>query len=59
MNYIVVIIFGLFAIFLALWFFDGRKKFEGPNIDWDLLREANTQMLQADGNPGQFHETKV
>ena len=48
MNYIVVIIFGLFAIFLVLWFLDGRVKFEGPHIDWDLLKEANENMLKED-----------
>lgn len=45
MNYTSVIIVGLFIIIMILWLADGRKKFEGPNIDWDLIREANTQML--------------
>lgn len=45
MNYIVVIVTGLFLIFLGLWNFHGRKTFEGPRIDWNLIREANSQML--------------
>ncbi|KAM0550331.1 hypothetical protein ACHAPJ_009002 [Fusarium lateritium] len=46
MNYTSVIVVGLFAIIMVLWFVDGRQKFEGPHIDWDLMKEANTQMLQ-------------
>ncbi|KAI9146855.1 choline transporter [Paramyrothecium foliicola] len=46
MNYICVIAVGLFSIILGLWWIDGRKNFEGPKIDWDLIREANTEMLQ-------------
>ncbi|KAF3406466.1 Choline transport protein [Talaromyces pinophilus] len=46
MNYISVIITGLFVIIMVLWFVDGRKKFEGPHIDWDLMREVNTHMLK-------------
>lgn len=45
MNYICVVAVGLFAIIMALWFIDGRKRFEGPHVDWDLIREANAQML--------------
>ncbi|KAF4470382.1 choline transporter [Fusarium albosuccineum] len=46
MNYISVVAVGLFIIILILWFVDGRKKFEGPHIDWDLIKEANAQMLE-------------
>lgn len=46
MNYTSVIVVGLFTIIMALWFIDGRKKFEGPHIDWDLIKEANSQMLK-------------
>ncbi|KAI0184920.1 amino acid/polyamine transporter I [Xylaria flabelliformis] len=48
MNYTSVILVGLFIIILLLWHLDGRNKFEGPHIDWELLKEANTQMLKAD-----------
>lgn len=45
MNYICVIIVGLFAIILGLWFTGGKWKFEGPHIDWELIKEANKQLL--------------
>ena len=47
MNYISVIVVGLFSIILGLWFFNGRKSFEGPNIDWDLINEANRMDVKA------------
>lgn len=46
MNYISVVTVGLFSIIIALWFTDGRKKFEGPHIDWELMKEANMQTLK-------------
>lgn len=46
MNYISVVTVGLFSIIIALWFADGRKKFEGPHIDWELMKEANMQTLK-------------
>ncbi|KAF7548700.1 hypothetical protein G7Z17_g6886 [Cylindrodendrum hubeiense] len=51
MNYISVVTVGLFSIILLLWFTSGRKNFEGPNIDWELMKEANTQTLKG-GNKG-------
>lgn len=56
MNYISVIIIGLFVIIMVLWLVDGRKKFEGPHIDWDLMKEANTHMLR-DGRQDYDDET--
>ncbi|KAF2963967.1 hypothetical protein GQX73_g9605 [Xylaria multiplex] len=47
MNYTSVILVGLFTVILIAWYFDGRHNFEGPQIDWDLLKEANIQVLQA------------
>ncbi|EXJ78191.1 hypothetical protein A1O3_09352 [Capronia epimyces CBS 606.96] len=41
MNYTSVILVGLFAIIIALWFVNGRKNFHGPTIDWELLNQAN------------------
>jgi choline transport protein len=46
MNYSSVVMVGLFSIILGLWFFDGRKKFKGPRIDWDLIKEANKESLK-------------
>ncbi|GAW17731.1 hypothetical protein ANO14919_071970 [Xylariales sp. No.14919] len=48
MNYSSVILVGLFIIILVAWHFNGRKNFEGPHIDWDLMREANMLVLKAD-----------
>ncbi|KAJ4211663.1 hypothetical protein NW759_012265 [Fusarium solani] len=48
MNYISVVTVGLFSIILGLWFFEGRKKFEGPHIDWEMIKEANLQMLKGE-----------
>ncbi|RKL23004.1 hypothetical protein BFJ68_g1208 [Fusarium oxysporum] len=45
MNYTSVIVVGLLVIIMILWLVDGRQKFEGPHIDWDLIKEANSQML--------------
>jgi choline transport protein len=46
MNYSSIIIVGLFTIIIILWFVHGRRNFEGPHIDWDLMKEANNQMLK-------------
>ncbi|GAP85727.1 putative choline transporter [Rosellinia necatrix] len=46
MNYTSVILVGLFVIIILQWYFDGRKRFQGPHIDWELIKEANTQMLK-------------
>ncbi|KAH6989506.1 amino acid/polyamine transporter I [Ilyonectria sp. MPI-CAGE-AT-0026] len=46
MNYISVVTVGLFSIIIALWFTGGRKNFEGPHIDWELMKEANMQTLK-------------
>ena len=59
MNYISVIVVGLSAIIIGLWYVDGRKRFEGPHIDWDLIKEANEEMLQADRRHKQGKQTKV
>lgn len=38
MNYICVILVGVFIILNCLWFAIGRKGFEGPHIDWEMMR---------------------
>ncbi|RSL81714.1 hypothetical protein CEP52_017138 [Fusarium oligoseptatum] len=50
MNYISVVTVGLFSIIIGLWFFEGRKKFEGPHIDWEMMKEANLQMLKGENH---------
>lgn len=45
MNYTSVIVVGLLNIITGLWLANGRKNFEGPHIDWDLIKQANTHML--------------
>lgn len=50
MNYICVVTVGLFSIIMGLWFFEGRKKFEGPHIDWEMIKEANLQMLKGENH---------
>ncbi|OJJ30922.1 hypothetical protein ASPWEDRAFT_62284 [Aspergillus wentii DTO 134E9] len=42
MNYNSVVICGIFAIILLLWI-ERRKKFSGPNINWELL-DATRQL---------------
>ncbi|KAL8959294.1 MAG: hypothetical protein Q9193_003817, partial [Seirophora villosa] len=37
MNYTPVILAGLFAVILGLWYTRGAKKFIGPQIDWEAL----------------------
>ncbi|KAI4115980.1 MAG: hypothetical protein LQ345_003519 [Seirophora villosa] len=37
MNYTPVILTGLFAVILGLWYTRGAKKFIGPQIDWEAL----------------------
>jgi choline transport protein len=58
MNYTSVIIVGLFTIIMVLWFVDGRKNFKGPNVDWELIKEANSQMLY-EGHEHQHHQNRV
>jgi choline transport protein len=55
MNYTSVIVVGLFTIIMLLWFFNGRKKFEGPHVDWELIKEANSQMLRQGHEHHQNH----
>ncbi|KAI1746649.1 amino acid/polyamine transporter I [Xylaria castorea] len=57
MNYTSVILVGLFVIILFLWYLDGRKKFEGPHIDWELIKEANTQMLKVHRHHHRHHQS--
>ncbi|CAG8145989.1 unnamed protein product [Penicillium salamii] len=37
MNYTPVILVGIFAIINLIWIFSGKKKFEGPQIDWNAM----------------------
>jgi hypothetical protein len=41
LNYSFVILVGLFVIILLLWFLNGRHRFRGPTIDWEMLKRAN------------------
>lgn len=52
MNYISVVTVGLFGIIIGLWFTNGRKNFEGPQIDWELIKEANMQSLKGEDQTG-------
>ncbi|KAE8381889.1 amino acid/polyamine transporter I [Aspergillus bertholletiae] len=38
MNYVCVILIGVFALINVLWLFVGKRRFEGPQIDWSLIR---------------------
>ncbi|KAL4873647.1 hypothetical protein BDV12DRAFT_207489 [Aspergillus spectabilis] len=38
MNYVCVILVGVFGIINALWFTVGRRQFEGPRVDWGVLQ---------------------
>ena len=49
MNYTSVVTAGLFAIVLLMWLFSGRHQFEGPHIDWELLKTANVEFLGGEG----------
>ncbi|KAL5361180.1 amino acid/polyamine transporter I [Aspergillus floccosus] len=40
MNYISVVIAGLFGLFMLFWM-ERRKKFKGPDIDWEILNASN------------------
>ncbi|GAQ33308.1 choline transporter [Aspergillus tubingensis] len=40
MNYICIILIAVFLLINLLWFAIGRKNFEGPYIDWNLLRPS-------------------
>lgn len=41
MNYTSVVLVGLFVIIIGLWFGLGRRQFEGPHIDWDMMNSIN------------------
>ncbi|KAB8262170.1 choline transporter [Aspergillus pseudonomiae] len=38
MNYVCIILLGVFTLINTLWLFVGRRSFEGPHIDWNLVR---------------------
>ncbi|KAJ0422828.1 choline transporter [Aspergillus carlsbadensis] len=40
MNYTPVILVGVFVIINVIWFFAGRRSFEGPRIDWEVINQA-------------------
>ncbi|KAK5996415.1 Choline transport protein [Cladobotryum mycophilum] len=52
MNYTSVVAVSLFVIVLVLWVFSGRHSFEGPEIDWELLRVANVESLKSSAGAG-------
>ncbi|KAI0449477.1 amino acid/polyamine transporter I [Xylaria acuta] len=58
MNYTSVILVGLFVVILLQWYFDGKKKFEGPHIDWELIKDFNAQMLKADHQRQRHHQER-
>ena len=37
MNYTPVILVGIFTIINIIWIVSGRKRFDGPQIDWDTI----------------------
>lgn len=37
-NWTSVVVVGLITIMLSFWFIFGKRKFKGPEIDWDLLQ---------------------
>lgn len=41
MNWTSVVVVGLSAIVVGLWFATGKRHFRGPVIDWDLLEASN------------------
>ncbi|KAF5641399.1 choline transporter [Fusarium sp. NRRL 52700] len=45
MNWTSPILVGLFLLIIAAWFAFG-KQFEGPNIDWEMLNQANEQQSE-------------
>lgn len=40
MNWTPVVVVGLAIMVLSFWFIFGRRRFKGPEIDWDLLQMA-------------------
>ncbi|KAL5342282.1 choline transporter [Aspergillus crustosus] len=38
MNYVCVILVGVFVVINVLWFAVGRRSFEGPRVDWGILQ---------------------
>lgn len=46
MNYTSVVTAGLFVIVILMWTFSGRHQFEGPHINWELLKVANVEFLE-------------
>lgn len=47
MNYTAVILVGLFFVIVFLWYMDGNKSFQGPEIDWDMIRSLNSGRVEA------------
>lgn len=41
MSYTSPVLVGLFAIVICLWYMIGRKSFEGPHIDWEMIRSGS------------------
>ncbi|KAI9043603.1 amino acid transporter [Aspergillus affinis] len=41
MNYNAVVIVGIFTLIMLLWI-ERRRKFQGPNIDWEALNASNS-----------------
>lgn len=41
MNYTSVVLVGLFVVIIGLWFLLGKKQFEGPHIDWEMINSTN------------------
>ncbi|VUC29731.1 unnamed protein product [Clonostachys rosea] len=46
MNYTSVVMVGLFFIVIILWFVNGKKNFNGPKIDWELLEASNAALTE-------------
>ncbi|RAL04575.1 choline transporter [Aspergillus ibericus CBS 121593] len=41
MNYTSVVLVGLFALVILLWYRLGRRAFQGPQIDWEMIQTVN------------------
>ncbi|KAF3805166.1 Choline transport protein [Colletotrichum gloeosporioides] len=47
MNYTAVVLVGLLFVVVSLWYMDRNKTFQGPEIDWDMIRSLNSSRAGA------------
>jgi choline transport protein len=48
MNYVSVVAVGIVTFILVLWFTTKRNTFEGPTVDWELIRMRREEALSQD-----------